>query len=54
MDGVVAAYMGLGHTAFDEFTEGKGANVSQVLAVSTEPGTGLPVWENTRVQIAKS
>ena len=54
MPGVVSAPLGLGHTAWDVFTEGKGANVSKIMTASPEPGTGAPVWTGSQVKIAKS
>ncbi len=54
MPGAVAAPLGLGHTAFDVYSRGKGANVCKVLTVSAEPVTGLPVWDSSKVKIAKS
>lgn len=54
MDGVVAAYMGLGHTAFDQYTKGKGDNVSKLLTASFEPGTGLSSWTGTAVKLQKA
>lgn len=53
MTGVVAAPLGLGRTAWDPFTKGKGDNVSKILAVSAEPGTGYSVWAGSAVSIAK-
>ncbi len=53
MQDVAAAPMGLGHTAFDEFTRGKGTNTAELLQVAQEPGSGLPVWTGTAVKIAK-
>ncbi len=53
MDDVVAAPLGLGHTAFDEFTKDKGSNISALLTLSKEPETGLPVWTDTKVEIKK-
>ncbi|MGN1038598.1 MAG: molybdopterin dinucleotide binding domain-containing protein, partial [Mailhella sp.] len=40
----VSLAAGLGHTAFDQFSRGKGSNVLTLTAVRKEPGTGLPVW----------
>ncbi len=54
MPGVVSAPLGLGHTAWDAFTKGKGANVSILMTASPEPGTGAPVWTGSQVKIAKS
>jgi anaerobic selenocysteine-containing dehydrogenase len=54
MDGVVAAPLGLGHTAWDEYVKGKGDNVHKLLAVAEEPETGRTVWTGSRVNIAVS
>lgn len=51
-DGVVAAPLGLGRTAWDPYTRGKGDNTFKVLSVTTEPGTGMAVWGGSRVKIA--
>lgn len=40
----VALCAGLGHTAFDEFSRGKGINIMTLTSVTQEPGTGLSVW----------
>jgi hypothetical protein len=53
MPGVVAAPLGLGRTAWDPYTKGKGDNVCKILAVSAEPGTGLSVWAGSAVSVAK-
>ncbi len=53
MDDVVAAPLGFGHTAFDEFTRGKGSNTAQLMTAAIEPGSGFPVWTSTSVKIAK-
>lgn len=50
----VAMLLGFGHTAFDEFSKGKGENVMKLLAPSVEPGTGMSVWTSTGVNIAKA
>lgn len=52
MTGVVSAPLGFGHTAFDIFSKGKGANYLSLLAVAEEPGTGLSVWSAAEVKIA--
>lgn len=51
---VVVAPLGFGHTAWDEFSRGKGDNVNNVLTVRTEPGSELSVWADSRVRIAKA
>lgn len=53
MPGVVSAPLGLGRTAWDGFTKGKGANVAKILTVSAEPGTGYAVWSGSTVNVAK-
>ncbi|WP_320169083.1 menaquinone reductase molybdopterin-binding-like subunit QrcB [Maridesulfovibrio sp.] len=52
MDNVIAAPLGFGHTAWDEYSRGKGDNICKVLKVETEPGTGLSVWTSSTVSIA--
>lgn len=54
MDGVVMAPCNLGHTAFDEFAKGKGANVARLFTAQVEPGTGLSFWTQTGVAIEKA
>lgn len=54
MNDTVAVPMGYGHTAFDEFSKGKGENVMRLLAAGSEPGTGLAVWTSAGVNIAKA
>ncbi len=54
MNDTVAMPLGFGHTAFDEFSKGKGENVMHLLAPSTEPVTGLAVWTGAGVNIAKA
>ena len=53
MNDVVAAPLGFGHTAYDEFTKGKGDNISKVLVAAPEAGLNIPVWTGTMVKIAK-
>lgn len=45
----VALCAGLGHTAFDEFSRGKGINIMTLTSVTREPGTGLSVWGGARL-----
>ncbi|MGE4297062.1 MAG: menaquinone reductase molybdopterin-binding-like subunit QrcB [Desulfovibrionaceae bacterium] len=54
MDDVVAVPMGFGHSAYDEYVKGKGANVSKLLTARFEAGTGMPVWADATVTIAKA
>ena len=52
MTGVVSAPLGFGHSAFDVFSKGKGANYLSLLSVVEEPGTGLSTWAAADVKIA--
>lgn len=54
MTGCVAALMGLGHTAFDAYSQNNGDNVAKVLAATKEPGTELPVFTGVSVTLAKA
>ena len=44
MPDTVSLVAGLGHTAFDQFSQNKGSNVVTLTSISREPGTNLPVW----------
>ena len=50
----VALTMGFGHTAFGEFNDGKGMDVMALVTPSSEPGSGLFVWNDTRVNVAQA
>ena len=59
----VALTLGFGHTAFGEFNDGKGMNVMTLVTPVSEPGfagmaawsfAGLPVWNDTRVNVAQA
>lgn len=50
----VAILLGFGHTAFDQFSKGKGENVMHLLTAGFEPVTGLSVWNRAGVNIAKA
>lgn len=50
----VALCAGLGHTAFDEFSRGKGFNITTLTGVTQEPGTGLSVWGDAGVNAVKA
>jgi anaerobic selenocysteine-containing dehydrogenase len=54
MPGVVCLPAGLGHTAFDEFSQDKGANTAMLAAPALEPGTGLYVWNTVYIDIDKA
>jgi menaquinone reductase, molybdopterin-binding-like subunit len=51
--GTVAMLLGFGHSAWDQYTKGKGDNVYKILTVSDEAGTGLKVWAGSTVTVAK-
>ncbi|MGE4291352.1 MAG: menaquinone reductase molybdopterin-binding-like subunit QrcB [Desulfovibrio sp.] len=51
MPGVVAAPLGFGRTAWDEFSKGKGDNVYKILTVSAESGGSA--WAGSAVTLAK-
>jgi len=52
INGVVAVPLGFGHTAFDHFSRGKGANSLSLMPLAEEPGTGLSTWIASEVTIA--
>ncbi len=54
MDDTVAVCLGYGHTALDEFSQNKGANVMDLLSASPEPETGLTVWSQAGAVVTKA
>ena len=54
MPDTLSLVAGLGHTAFDKFSRGKGASVASLACISREPGTGLPVWGVIGIKAAKA
>ncbi len=54
MNDTVAVCLGFGHTALDEFSQNKGANVMELMTAAAEPGTGLSVWTGTAVAVSKA
>ena len=54
MPGTIAVLLGFGHTAFDEFSKGKGENVMELLTVGYEAGTGQSVWNVADVNVSKA
>lgn len=54
MNDAVAVCLGYGHTALDEFSRNKGANVMELMTAATEPETGLTVWTRTGVSVVKA
>jgi anaerobic selenocysteine-containing dehydrogenase len=53
MPGVVAAPLGLGRAAWDDFTKGKGDNAFKILAVNAETASGAYAWAGSAVNVAK-
>jgi len=53
MPGVVAAPLGLGRAAWDDFTKGKGDNAYKILAVNAEVASGASAWAGSAVNVAK-
>lgn len=54
MDGTVVAPLGFGHTAWDDFSKGKGDNIHKLLAAETEDGTGLSRFATARVTVSRA
>ena len=54
MPDTVSLVAGLGHTAFDQFSQNKGSNVVTLTSISREPGTNLPVWGLAGVKAVKA
>ena len=53
MPGMVYLPLGLGHTAYDEFLKGKGANPNDIIQAGKDPLAGHPVWWSTPVKLIK-
>jgi anaerobic selenocysteine-containing dehydrogenase len=53
MPGVVFIPVGLGHTAYDRYLKGKGANPYEIIERVEDPLSGQPIWWNTRVKVIK-
>ncbi len=53
MPGIVYLPLGLGHTAYDEFIRGKGANPNDIICAGKDPLSGHPVWWDTPVELIK-
>jgi anaerobic selenocysteine-containing dehydrogenase len=53
MPGVVYVPLGLGHTAYDAFQQGKGINPNDIIVGGKDPLSGQAVWWNTRVKLIK-
>ncbi|RLB30955.1 MAG: hypothetical protein DRH11_14040 [Deltaproteobacteria bacterium] len=53
MPGMVYLPMGFGHTAYDEFLRGKGANPNDIVHGPKDPLSGYPIWWITPVKLVK-
>jgi len=53
MPGIVFMPVGLGHTAYDRYLKGKGANPYEIIERVEDPLSGQPIWWNTRVKVIK-
>jgi anaerobic selenocysteine-containing dehydrogenase len=53
MPGMVYIPMGFGHTAYDEFLEGKGVNPLDIVHAPQDPLSGYPLWWHTPAKITK-
>jgi anaerobic selenocysteine-containing dehydrogenase len=54
MPGLVAMPTGLGHTAYDDFLAGKGANVNQLIGPIEDPVSGFDAAWGIRAKVAKA
>jgi anaerobic selenocysteine-containing dehydrogenase len=53
MPGVIYLPMGFGHTAYDDFRQGKGVNPNEIIDGGKDPLSGHPIWWTTNVKIVK-
>ncbi len=53
MPGIVYLPLGFGHTAYDEFLDGKGVSPNDIIHADKDPLSGNPVWWNTPVKLVK-
>lgn len=54
MPDIIYMPLGFGHTAYDEFLQGKGVNPNDIVYAGKDPLSGLPVWWNTPVRLIKA
>jgi anaerobic selenocysteine-containing dehydrogenase len=54
MPDCVYMLLGFGHTAYDEFSKGKGVNPNSIILAGKDPLSGQPVWWNTPVKLVKA
>ena len=52
--GVVYIVEGLGHTAYDQYIQGKGVNANSIIEVQLDPVTGLGTVWATRAQLRRA
>jgi hypothetical protein len=50
----IAMVRGLGHTAYDEYIQGKGTNAGGLVEVQMDPITGLGTVWATRAQLRRA
>jgi hypothetical protein len=53
MPGIVYMPLGLGHTAYDKFIQGKGVNPNDIIHAGKDPLSGYSVWWDTPVKLIK-
>lgn len=53
MPGIVFMPLGLGHSAYDDFLRGKGANPNEIIHGKIDPLSGQNIWWNTPVRVTK-
>jgi len=54
MPGYVYLPLGLGHTAYDDFLNGKGVNPNHLVDGGMDPLSGQPVWWDTPVKLIRA
>jgi anaerobic selenocysteine-containing dehydrogenase len=54
MTDVVIAPLGFGHTAWDDFSKGKGENVYDLLGAASEPDTGASLFSTAQVSVTRA
>ncbi len=53
MPGIVYLPLGLGHTAYDKFIQGKGVNPNDIIHAGKDPLSGYSVWWDTPIKLIK-
>ena len=53
MPRVVYLPLGFGHTAYDDYLQGKGVNPNRIMDGGADPLSGHRVWWDTRVNLMK-